>query len=264
MRQIGFSSGALAKGDFHEALRMLAPYSLSCLELSALRVSEVAPLIEALELLALEQYRYISFHAPGKFERDEEVWLSNLLFEKIPADWPIVMHPDAIFDYSCWRRFGRRLAVENMDRRKPCGRSVSELERVFVELPEASLCFDIGHARQYDSSMTEAFLMLKFFEDRLVQVHASEVNSESQHDPISYGAKLSFQQVADLIPENIPIIIESRVSEGHILREVESARSALAIGPKRTQPKQIKPILEELASIVSSLASLSVSNKSKV
>ncbi len=49
MRDIGFSSGALAKGDFREALRMLAPHSLHCVELSALRVNEIAPLIEALD-----------------------------------------------------------------------------------------------------------------------------------------------------------------------------------------------------------------------
>ncbi|WP_190273728.1 hypothetical protein [Granulicella mallensis] len=47
--------------------------------------------------------------------------------------------------------------------------------------------------------MTEAFLILSTFAERLV--HVSEVNSESQYDPISYGAKLAFQQVAELIPQ---------------------------------------------------------------
>jgi hypothetical protein len=233
MRNIGFSSGALAKGEFQDALRMLAPYDSPCLELSALRMAEVAPLVEALPTLDLARYAYLSFHAPGRFPQEEEEGLADLLFHQIDEAWPIIMHPDAIFDFAHWRRFGKRLAIENMDRRKPCGRNVEELKSIFAELPEASLCFDIGHARQYDSSMTEAFLILSTFAERLVQVHVSEVNSESQHDPISYGAKLAFQQVAELIPQEVPIIVESRVPENKIASEIESARKALTVAIKR-------------------------------
>lgn len=229
MRPIGFSTGALAKGDFRDALRMLAPHGLPCVELSALRMDEVEGLIEALPLLDLRGYSAVSFHAPSKFGREDEVRLAELLFERVPKEWPIVMHPDAIFDYGVWRRFGRRLAIENMDRRKPCGRGVKELAKVFAELPEASLCFDIGHARQHDSSMTEAYLILTAFRERLVQVHVSEVNSESQHDAISYGSKLAFRQVAGLIPEETPIIVESQVRELKIEGEAQNARESLAV-----------------------------------
>ena len=237
MREIGFSTGALAKGDFREALRMLAPRASSCLELSALRMNEVAPLLEALPVLDLTRYSYLSFHAPGRFTQEDEESLAELLFQRIPEAWPIILHPDAIFDFSHWRRFGKRLAIENMDRRKPCGRNVAELNDIFAELPEASFCFDIGHARQYDSSMTEAFLILSTFAGRLVQVHVSEVNSESQHDPISYGAKLAFQQVSELIPQNVPIIVESRVLEDKIANEIESARESLNVAPERNDQK---------------------------
>ena len=237
MREIGFSSGALAKGDFREALRMLAPHAASCLELSALRMDEVAPLLEALPTLDLTHYSYLSFHAPSQFAQEDEEALANLLFQRVPEAWPIVLHPDAIFDFAHWRRFGKRLAVENMDRRKPCGRNLTELSAIFAELPEASFCFDIGHARQYDSSMTEAFLILSAFAERLVQVHVSEVNSESQHDPISYGAKLSFQQVSELIPQNVPIIVESRVSEDKVISEIENARESLAVVAKQIDAK---------------------------
>lgn len=237
MREIGFSSGALAKGDFREALRMLAPHASACLELSALRMNEVAPLLEALPALNLARYTYLSFHAPGRFAQENEESLADLLFQGVPEAWPIVLHPDAIFDFAHWRRFGKRLAIENMDRRKPCGRNIAELSAIFAELPEASLCFDIGHARQYDASMTEAFLILSIFGERLVQVHVSEVNSESQHDPISYGAKLAFQQVSELIPQNVPIIVESRVPEGKIVSEIENARESLAIVVKQIDAK---------------------------
>lgn len=130
-------------------------------------------------------------------------------------------------NFKHWTRFGTRIAIENMDRRKAIGRTAGELEELFTLLPEALLCFDIGHARQCDASMTEAFLILSKFGKRLAQVHISEVNSASQHDPISHGAKLAFQQIAGLIPDDIPIIIESRVLPSQIEEEAMHAREAL-------------------------------------
>jgi Xylose isomerase-like TIM barrel len=227
MRKVGFSSGAIAYGDFRAALAALKSANFPCLELSALRVAELRPLIDALPLLDLSAYSYISFHAPSNFSREEEAWVADSLYTSIPKDWPIVIHPDTIFDFALWRRFGVRLAVENMDRRKPIGRTASELMDVFRLLPDASLCFDVGHARQCDASMTEAFLILSRFAGKLVQVHISEVNSASQHDPISHGAKLAFQQVAGMIPEYVPLIVESRVMPAQILKEAEQAIESL-------------------------------------
>ncbi|WP_052310533.1 hypothetical protein [Granulicella mallensis] len=83
---------------------MLAPHDPPCLELSALRMEEVAPLVEALPTLDLARYAYLSFHAPGRFtEEEEEEGLADLLFQQIPTAWPIIMHPDAIFDFGHWR-----------------------------------------------------------------------------------------------------------------------------------------------------------------
>ncbi len=232
MRKIGFSTGAIAYGDFNKALDMLSSSHLACVELSALRLGEVSTLIDAISYLKLSNYSYISFHAPSSYPANSEGWLSDLLFDRIPENWPIIIHPDAICDHTLWRRFGNRIAIENMDRRKPIGRNVTELELIFNQLPEASLCFDLGHARQCDSSMTDAFLMLSVFKKRLVQVHLSEVNSESQHEVMSYGAMLAFQQVASLIPDQIPIILESKVATHQIVHEVQRANEALALNPK--------------------------------
>jgi hypothetical protein len=229
MRQIGFSTGAVAYGDFQGALDLLASSKLPCIELSALRMAEVETLVRAIPHLDLHGYHYVSFHAPSSFSADEEVGLAELLHAGVPKTWPIVLHPDTVWNPAVWRRLGNRVAVENMDRRKPIGRSVVELAAIFESLPEALLCFDLGHARQCDSSMTDAFLMLSTFQNKLVQVHLSEVNSESQHDPISYGAILAFQQIASLIPESVPVILESRVTSAQILSEVGRAQEALAV-----------------------------------
>ena len=93
-----------------------------------------------------------------------------------------------------------------MDKRKPIGRNVRELRHFFDILPEARICFDIGHARQVDPTMTESALLLHAFGDRLAEVHISEVNTASRHDPISQNAVLAFQAVAKYMGQQIPII----------------------------------------------------------
>jgi hypothetical protein len=53
MRPMGFSTGALAFGDFRQALRMMEAQSCDCVELSALCEEELEPLAQALDTLNL-------------------------------------------------------------------------------------------------------------------------------------------------------------------------------------------------------------------
>ena len=54
-----------------------------------------------------------------------------------------------------------------------------------------------------------------------------------KHEPISYGATLAYQQVASMIPEIIPVILESIVTAEFIDDEIEAAHEALATsGPQ--------------------------------
>ena len=47
-------------GDFARALDVLSRYDFDAVELSALRISEVEPLINALPNLNLSRYKYVS------------------------------------------------------------------------------------------------------------------------------------------------------------------------------------------------------------
>jgi hypothetical protein len=226
MRLFGYSTGAIALGDFSRALGLLSAYNFQAVELSALRIAEVEPLLRALPNLRLDRYKYISFHAPSAFREDEEEQLVALL-SKLPAAWPIVLHPDAIYQVSRWTSLAARLAIENMDRRKNTGRSVSELKEVFELLPAARMCFDLGHARQVDPSMIGAYELLKAFAERIVQLHISEVDTLNRHDVISRAAEMAFCQVRKFIPKAAAVILESRVQQKDISHEVEKVRSIL-------------------------------------
>jgi hypothetical protein len=229
MRQIGFSTGALAHADFQRGLAIMRRKRLPVIELSALRQNELIPLLDALPTLDFSEFKYISIHAPSQFEPELERALWERLSDVVWRGWPIVVHPDSLYEFSLWRDLGSSICVENMDKRKPIGRSARELASIFKRLPDATLCFDIGHARQYDSTMTEAYLILREFGARLRQVHVSEVNTSSRHDPLSYASMLAFQEVAHFIPRHVPLILETPVTEDDIDSEIAKVREALPL-----------------------------------
>ena len=184
MRPLGFSTGALAYADFREALRMLDQKEVQAVELSALRQDELVPLLQAIPSLDLTGFDYVSIHAPSQFDANREAASWELIAGEAARGWPIVLHPDAIHnrcnsDFGLWRELGATICIENMDKRKPIGRSAQELARILAQLPDATFCFDIGHARQFDPTMTEAWLVLREFGSKLRQVHVSEVNTDS-------------------------------------------------------------------------------------
>ena len=231
MRFIGFSTGALAFGDFRRALRMLRGKHVNAVELSSLRLHELPDLVNAFESLDLSQYSYVSVHAPSRFTDEEERTVVDQLRVFVSKEWPIVVHPDAIHRFELWQEFGSLLCVENMDKRKPIGRYEAELEKIFEKLPNAKFCLDLAHARQVDSSMTEAYAILRRYRDRLTQLHVSEVNTSSKHDRISHGANWAFKEIAHLIPQTIPAILETPVLESEIDDELARAKDSLTPEP---------------------------------
>ncbi len=232
MRDIGFSTGALALGDFRSALRMLEQYECPAVELSALREHELPSLMDALAELDLGRFTYISVHAPSKLRTVREATVAELLRPCIERGWPIVLHPDAIRDHGCWRDFGSLACIENMDKRKAAGRTVAELEPHFEALPEASLCLDLGHARQVDATLGVARQILNEFGNRLVQIHLSELNSKSHHDPLSMATVWAVREIARAIPA-APVILESMVTADRIKNEFEMASACFEM-PART------------------------------
>lgn len=229
MRLIGFSSGALAKDDFRAALQILGLNHVVAVELSALRQNELAPLVSALAGLDLKAFEYVSFHAPSLIETGFETAAIELLKQVASREWPIIVHPDAMHDLSKWECFASSLCIENMDKRKTIGQSARDLGKFFEKLPKASLCFDIGHARQVDPTMGEAIEILCSHKSRLRQVHVSEVNSQSKHDPLSFESILAFKKIAHLIPEAVPVIVESRVDGAYVSEEIKNVRIALSV-----------------------------------
>jgi len=68
MRSIEFSTGALARSEYRQALQMLADKPLNAVELSALRQDELQPLVDDLGNLDVHQFAYAAFHAPSSMD----------------------------------------------------------------------------------------------------------------------------------------------------------------------------------------------------
>lgn len=226
---VGFSTGSLARGDFQTAIDLIEEYApdADAIELSALRDPELLPLIAALDSLDLSRFQYVSVHAPSAFQTLTEDQVTKALSPVQDRGWPIIVHPDAIQDFRKWERFRNLVCIENMDLRKPTGRTLAELVQVFDRLPEASFCFDIGHARQIDTTMLESRKILRSLSDRMREVHISTVTSNSRHESLSFAAVDAFRDVVALIPPEAAIIIESVVEPDCISREFQVVKDLL-------------------------------------
>jgi len=232
MVPMGFSTGTLALGNFRRGLQILGGKMAVAVELSALRDVELEPLVRSFDTLDLSQFKYVSVHAPSRFETLTEAQVLELLTAAFEREWPVVVHPDVIQDWPAWSSVGDLVCIENMDKRKPIGRTADELERIFERLPAASMCFDIGHARQVDPTMSEAMAILRRFAGRIRQLHVSDVNSASVHEPLNHVAALAFARVAHLIPRSVPIIMETPVEERWMEAEMRRALRSLQVAPE--------------------------------
>jgi hypothetical protein len=61
----------------------------------------------------------------------------------------------------------------------------------------------------------------------MAQVHMSDVDVASRHVPLTWVAIRAFAEVAELIPPDVPVILESPVQVANMEDEVHAALEAL-------------------------------------
>ena len=129
------------------------------------------------------------------------------------------------------------VCIENMDKRKRVGRTAAQLQQIFDSLPQATFCFDIGHARQVDATMQEANSFLQRFRSRLRQVHMSYVNSQSEHERLNYESVQAYRLVARWLESSTPIILETPVDWDSAAHEIATASRIFARGTGSDAPR---------------------------
>jgi len=220
LRPLGFSTGSLSPGNARQALAMLSHHATTAIELSALRTTELDEVLEVAAGTNWSAFRYISFHAPSKFNGTTEAEVLRKMKPIIERQWPIILHPDAITDWAAWEKLGSLVTIENMDGRKPNGRTVGELESIFARLPEARFCFDIGHATQIDPTMKLARELVTEFGHRLIEVHLSVVDDAFGHQPLTSESMKNFAPVLRGLVGSSAIILETPVDEKTMVEQL--------------------------------------------
>ncbi len=228
----GFSTGALAKGDFNAALAMLERHRLKAIELSALRVEELPALLGAISTLPLHQHTHVTIHAPSKFPPGSEHVVADQLARVASTVTGFIVHAEAIRDPAPWRALGDKVFVENADGRKHTGRTVEEFRRIMDELPDAKVCLDLAHVHQVDPTLLEAHRMIRAFGDRVAQIHLSQLDHACRHQALSLGFVAELRRLAPMLPSTA-VILESMVMPAAIARQVELARACFE-GPAAT------------------------------
>lgn len=223
IRLLGFSTGSLSPGNARQALSMLTHHATSAIELSALRANELDEVLEVATTSNWSPFHYVSFHAPSKFNGITEAEVLRKLKPIVDRRWPIIVHPDVITDWEAWNNLGSFVTIENMDGRKPAGRTVAELEPIFARLPQAKFCFDIGHAAQIDPTMTLARELLAAFGDRLMEVHLSVVDDAFNHQPLTAKSMQDFVPALKRLVGSPAIILETPVNETTLAEQLRFA-----------------------------------------
>src|SRR5215218_336661 len=154
---LGASTGYMetSRNDWPSMVTEALGTSSFAVELAALSEDEL-PALEA--FLAAEPelpFAYVSVHAPVKHLRMPEAELVRRLMRLAAVADAIVVHPDAMDEPRAYRSLGSCLVLENMDARKPAGRTAAELAPYFAALPEAGFCLDVAHVLSVDASMDE-------------------------------------------------------------------------------------------------------------
>jgi hypothetical protein len=183
---IGCSTGYMEglRGDWEALVQEAALVSSSAVELSALGEGELPGLLDYLASGPSLPFHFVSVHAPSKERLLDDAALVERLLELPARVDAIVVHPDQIADPAPYRALGRRLVIENMDVRKPTGRTARELRGWFEALPQARFCFDVAHAGEVDPSMRAGCDLLRRYSSRLSHVHVSSLDEDGAHAPL--------------------------------------------------------------------------------
>ncbi len=163
----------------------------------------------------LQNLKYRSIHAPLDFYFDDsfksKIVIRKIkeLYKTISAD-NLVIHPDKITDYNMVR--GMNISTENLAKRKNIG--INRIAELLEKYPWLRLVLDTTHALSY--SEYKAIKMIKMFEDRISEIHLSDINNGRGHYEVSECRKMA--RFSYLRTIDVPIVIESMIKVSDINR----------------------------------------------
>lgn len=226
----GASIGASTENEFKRSLKTALRHSTDAIELGFTALNEIHYSAEIVDIF--KQFTYRSIHLPVVYYEENQMYfltyphirIENSLkvidkFIEQTNPHTVVMHPDQIVDFT-WavKRYGPRLAFENMDKNKQFGKTLEDMSKVFEKCPSARWVFDLNHIYTNDNSMQLAHDFYNLFSNRLAHYHISGYGGF--HDALCRSKEEVI--VKGIISPDFPIIDEGDiVSKGLYEEELE-------------------------------------------
>lgn len=223
MIKLGYSLGEPTTSfSWKDKISILADVEKYAIEISYVVSSRLKEKLDREDIEKIKQFEYISIHAPVLISDDPKIWIrypsleGGIIIDEllkiakvIKAD-TILFHPDLVDDFR-WlnNKVGDLLSFENMDSKKSFGKTVKDLEAVFIEAPNAKWVCDVNHIYTIDPSMKLSKEFHTAFKDRLCHYHLSGYGGF--HDCLHISQE-------DIILEGIKDFSVPIINEGRALR----------------------------------------------
>jgi len=234
-KKIGFSTGCLYKNMnpiSKRAVEMIVSTGCNIIELGAGEKSRIYEL-SSIDKSDLSQFEYVSLHAPDDLIYDNNEETLEIL-KKISENHArlnfdcVVIHPDAVADWSVFDVFDLPIAFENVDEWKDFGKSAQDIKKVFGFGDYGMIC-DLTHAHTIDSSTKLARDLQKEFTERICHIHLSGYHCFGGDSQKHYPLYLTKQrELLDAVILDRPIVIESVLPKCIEGDEVEYMKDSLA------------------------------------
>lgn len=205
----GIATGAFVdeRDDWPRAIERARVEGWRWLELTAVR-GRLDSLLRCLDAdkSALDGFERVSVHAPSVMQQTPGEVVAML----VPLSFDIVLHPDVYGSEPSCADLGARALFENMDVSKAAGRTVRDLEAVFVTFPDAAFCLDVAHVWTNDTTLGLGHDLLDAFGDRLRQLHVSGIEPDGSHRPTTAADIARFAALLERC-RDVPWLLETEL-----------------------------------------------------
>ncbi|MBU0598642.1 hypothetical protein KKF61_06685 [Patescibacteria group bacterium] len=220
----GFSTGVLHKEtDAKHALYIMKQLGCQAVELGFIRKSRIDDgWLESIEAKDLVGFKYVSFHAPKMYYKNNEETheILNLIenfYKKVyPLDM-VVFHPDNVIELEVFNNLPFPVGFENMDNRKPFGKTSSDLLKLLKKNSKFHFILDVNHLKTNNQDMPQLDEFYNKLGTRLAHYHVSGLTSKLTHAPLYLTKQLDL--LAAVRDTSKPIICESLLTSGNIEKE---------------------------------------------
>jgi len=176
---------------------------------------------------------HLDYDPKSSLSLDEQVNFAKLAREqqRISA---AVIHPVNI-PQEYWEKIAKleipfAFGIENMDRNKPEGFKINDLERL-LSIYSLGFVLDVQHAYEHDPAMGYAQELLEMGKNRLTHLHVSGETPYNNHSLVYHATNK--RQILDftkriLDVKNVPIILEGEYRDGtELTREINFLKKEL-------------------------------------